>query len=64
MIVGDLIQYRHDKARSQIGLVVKIDNERETDGMAGGGDRYLIQWSNGRRWFVAKEWVEIVNGGK
>ena len=60
MKVGDLIQYRHDKARSQIGLVVKIDNERETDGMADGGDRYLIQWSNGRRWFVAKDWVEIV----
>tara|TARA_Y100000034_G_scaffold14764_1_gene15508 strand:- start:219 stop:404 length:186 start_codon:yes stop_codon:yes gene_type:complete len=58
--VGDLIQYRHDKARSQIGLVVKIDNERETDGMADGGDRYLIQWSNGRRWFVAKDWVEVV----
>ncbi len=60
MKVGDLIQYRHDKARSQIGLVVKIDNERETDGMADGGDRYLIQWSNGRRWFVAKDWVEVV----
>ena len=58
MKVGDLIQYRHDKPRSQIGLVVEIDNKRENDGA--GGDRYLIQWSNGRRWFVAKDWVEVV----
>jgi hypothetical protein len=56
--VGDLIQYRHDKPRSQIGLVVEIDNKRENHGA--GGDRYLIQWSNGRRWFVAKDWVEVV----
>ena len=61
MKVGDLIQYRYDKGpRSQIGLVVEIDNKRETDGMPDGGDRYLIQWSNGRRWFVAKDWVEVV----
>ena len=61
MKVGDLIQYRHGSwRRLEVGLVVEIDNERETDGMPDGGDRYLIQWSNGRRWFVAKDWVEVV----
>lgn len=54
MKVGDLVQYRHIEASSQIGLVVEVDNER---------DRYLIQWSNGRRrwrWFVAEDWVEVI----
>jgi len=71
MKVGDLIQYKHPQVRLDgfvpgLGLVVEIDHEREYDGdgLINDGDKYLIQWNTGRRWFVAKEWVEIVNCGK
>jgi hypothetical protein len=63
--VGDLVQYKHPQVRDSFdtgfGLVIKIDNEREYDGLGHfEGDKYLIQWSIGRRWFVAQEWVEVV----
>jgi len=56
MKVGDLVRYEHISANSQVGLVVGECGED--------GDKYfkyLIQWSGGRKWFVAEDWVEVLN---
>ena len=66
MKVGDLVTHKPEVARSYggpkegaVGLIVKISES--THNLQSDYTKILIRWPDGREWYMAESWLEMVS---
>jgi hypothetical protein len=66
MKVGDLVIYKPEVAKSYggpkeggVGLIVKISES--THNLQSDYTKILIRWPDGREWYMAESWLDVVS---